>query len=497
MSRFHYSTLSAHVALKASDITYAQAMLNRPDAKKQSREEIESAIKLVAQHEHEFFHCRATLSTTFGWLLFYTARAIRSYQTDMVTASRGAIQSGQLDQNALSSKARFAQTGLITADTVWRFLNSPSPYWAERLRPLGVLSPISISLPFATHYMCLMHVRPPTDDELRYHDVIPSLPHMLEAHAVWREFFYISYYARHLMPSEGKVTERLTPFNEFTRQALGPVLQNLRYRRVADLIGQFTGHGLAKTVVGYLLDIALCPPMGGEDFSISWKEFHPCARLLEILRIWHSLSLPDWTNNFNLQPLPREAYEEIDTAIAKKLGWSTALANVRALEKSLLENQPSGGTSESLPPRFMVAGQFNPAACARALLENRFMKCFQWKLASGAAFIDPDGPEKLIYVTQQVSQPAITAWEDDFWAPNFFGDPFWEQILIEDTLLSLFLEEFVKVESEHKFELARRFHARATEWLKSNPDHTNRLETTFDEYVRMILDGAKASIDFL
>jgi hypothetical protein len=468
--------------MKASAAARADKILGRDGARqppRRTRAQIIKAIVQVALQEHEFFHCHSTLSTTMGWLLFYTARLIRGYKFDLLSPlRRSAIEIWQTgkEQFVYDSSApalnegRFAQAGLAEAELLWRFLNSPSPYWVEKLGKANPSSGKLISEPHTRKYPWLSQVRLPSESDLLRHREVPSLPHILEAQAGWKEFWYAS--ALTLL-SFGREPNGSMLFHCITRDFVRSRLENLKYRAVADLIAARTGHGLAKAVVGYILDIALCPPVVGDD--VRWAEFHPCARLIDILRAWRDFSLPDWAGRTNVEGIPSDAYEQLDAEIAKKLGWTSALANVRALERKLIE--------ETGPIK--VSGIIRDG-----MMPERFMYCLQRKIACGGVFLSEFGTPRESKVRHIGSAPLTITWDDDFWVSPVATDPVLQDLLIFDTLYDLVLEALINPDSKlSKFTLARRFHARATRWMRSKPGHANLIEKSFDRFVDKVRTG--------
>jgi hypothetical protein len=329
---------------------------------------------------------------------------------------------------------------------------------------------------FASDFPWLSHIQMPSRGDFLRHQALTSLPEMLEAHAQWKEFSYASALA---LVNLGTMGPKADSFYDFTEALNRAHLANLRYRTVADLIFASTGCGLATLAPGYILDIALSPPMTGE--SVEWTQFHPCARLAEILRVWGDLKLPDWVGRPNYDPAPTDAYEELDTLIAKKLGWHTSLENLRGLVDALADRLPKEASQEK---------EFDRAAAMRAVWETRFIFCMGQKLKQGRFFIHPVGERKDLELAWSASMPMATVWNDTLWMTELvMPNALLRSFFIRDMVVNLFLDDFLNTSpaAPLNFRLARNFHNRASAWLEANPGHINLIEPTFDAFASNVV----------
>ena len=340
-ARFDYGRLHAYIPMRHSEYLSSHSyffdphhILRRPPAEEETKVVLDHLFR-IAIVEHEYFHCRSFLSTSFGLFANMTAciaQDMKEYFIEDVATKSDMILSGTSFEKLMAGASiDVADQNATMAYEFWRhtlrlaFHPSARQYVSFRKVQLKLLASgrtrssrsdraLMMDLDFPSRPYLHNAKRP---DGRRRSGSRFTVRDVLEGLAMWREYSYVSLIG----------ITRPHMFKELTDAWVCNTLKFDTYRKVADAILEATGCNLSAAATGAILDIAMNGPWFCSN-PVEWTELYPNARLEAMLGA--VAEVPEsWTKLDNLEILNPQFYTSIATYFEEKLGWRSVGENIK------------------------------------------------------------------------------------------------------------------------------------------------------------------------
>lgn len=452
MSHFHIGNGVARINLKRPLLDYATEVCVSPgtDLKQLPLRKAQKLLRYVSLVEHEYFHCRSMLVTTFGWVLFQIYQVMKTLKIELLEALP---QHPDNTSKQGAPSAEQAEFHLRLSLALQSFLNRPAGDVWKILEPLGREEGDAFGEHLGRWHPCLSEIARPSDTDLQHSDQLPNVHDIFEAYAVWKEYAYACIFAVRGDPER---------FHDLTEPIILPSLEAESYRRAGDLLANTSGLSYRFALPGILFDIALSPPLQAGK-QTSWDEFHPTLRLRRMASALPTMVLPTWARSLNFEPVPDDAYDVMDDLFATRFGWRHARYNKATLLEVLLRQREHD--VEELAS-FASAGPKSIPAAFRSVREFWTIVALEGKLRNPMIFIQPRENSREVARLGYFTQPMITVFDDEMVVNrsvlpnNYFTD-----LYIVDAIIARYLDFVINsnefspprfIEPRHMYRLAKR-----------------------------------------
>lgn len=414
-----YQSFESSTNCLSSDLLFIPNNLREKDP-------VNSAI-LQAKVEHEFFHARHFFSSTFCWVTYYLNWIYVNHKKMFINSIDygGFIRDTDGFRNLAAHKkdwrAAYSMSALTYLEPLIEILSNPDrdqdcvdlfdigldamKIWnrdADRsTKTRSILIP---GFEFCEPFHLLPNAVISDDFECLKSILSPAA--LMEGIATWREYMYFS---------QMVLQTRRREFSDATANWINSV-KGQRYRAAADQIYLACGANMSCMLPGVLIDIALNPPISSA--SIAFADFHPSSRFKKIIEVIGDIS-PALAKIDNTELVDDNFYNEVESFICKRLGWSRVLDNTQNLAKRLQDSIKTMYKSDLFNP-------LSPIICG-----HRFIRALESRQNSISTFIFPwTSSEKdalgydirpifiewldEIHVSETVPGEALLLWEELF-----------------------------------------------------------------------------------
>lgn len=339
---FDYCTLHASIPMRYDEFeaSYDFFFKNTEGTNRSgdhSLSTVKAHLEKVALVEHEFFHCRHFLSSTFGLfahILSIVEQDKREYLIEECLSRRlfvanepNIISIGVAQRYGFSLSCIQCMSDYHFWSSFRRFIFEPTTDNLKHLRSFQrhlarTEKSLGENIDRLIH-LDLAYPQPPifrNVRRVRLSDLTSlnnwSIAQIIEGLAIWREFLYVSHLSS-AWPSH---------FDELTLGWLHNTLIYQLYRAAPDAILARTGCGLSTALPGVILDIALCGPFFSPQPN-QWATMHPGGRFEKMLSVMHDLPAR-LKEPFNIERVDDAYYREVDKYFSDRLGWQDVAGNL-------------------------------------------------------------------------------------------------------------------------------------------------------------------------
>ena len=490
MSHYLIGNGVARILMKRSLLDYATEVCVQPGTKlrRLPLRKAQKLLRYASLVEHEYFHCRSTLTTTFGWVPFQVQQVMKTHKIEVLEAAPGFLSR---DGSQSGPDFKIAKNHVLLSFVLQKFLNRPSANEWGILERLPCTQGEAFGKPLNRWHPCLSEVVRPQEAHLARSGERIDVQEIFEAYAVWKEYAFACSLALRGDPER---------FHDLTEPIIFPALEETTYRRAGDLLARAGRLGYRHALPGILFDIALSPPIQVGKLT-SWDEFHPSLRLERMAEALPSMALPKWAYAPNFELLPANAYEVMDDLFAARFCWRRARFNKATLIDVLLKQRESDAEAVTS----FDSGDMNAVTAGfRTMYEFWNIIALRGTQRNPMIFIQPQsGKEEEVTCFGYISQPLITVFDDEMLLNsivvpnNQLADKF-----VIDAIISRYLDFMINsnefspprfLEPRHMYGLAKRLAEK-----KRMPLLKASLGKSFDDFIlRSGLNPNSAAIQAL
>jgi hypothetical protein len=443
----------------------------------------------VSTVEHEYFHCRHLLSTSFGYFVFYLHQRLTIHRLGLLSVLKtpDAVKHIQTSTKDLHYYlCRLPDPGgaehlasIYSDDALVRWIFSPNESsfdLASSVANIGedVLlfdskgSPLPSALPF------LVNIRKP--DSLVFEAIrsAPTIRELIEGIAMWKEYAYISQIALRRCPHR---------FKQITEEWVISWEELPTYRRAADFILERTGCNLAKALPGVLLDIAF----QGAFMSPKPKTWHDVLPQLRLLKMVEHIELlpKSFLDTDSCTPLNEDFYKTIENIFCEKCGWPTTIETLQDIHAVMRSRNEEAAKQLSVQKTHI-------ADLLAEFYDMRFSQTLSARIISPGTYLFPWTNPQSNFIGG-FSRPVASFFTDTM-VVNTFGAPEAIELLyFSDIVTTAFLDAFfdnniTDAPAQKLYRRARYLYSRSKEYLATNYSCASKvLGDSFDDFITRIL----------